>query len=58
MLAHSGPQDVLAEGRRRGLPPNDLYGALYYHVLGQLEELGRRLRDSRLQVSMGPLLCA
>ncbi|GJE88932.1 zf-MYND and DUF4470 domain-containing protein [Phanerochaete sordida] len=39
---------VVASGVAHGCTPEDLYGGLYFHVVGALEALGERLRTLRV----------
>jgi hypothetical protein len=40
--------DVIAAGMKHMVPKNDTYGALYFHIIPQLEEFSARLRTKDL----------
>lgn len=44
--------NVLKSGKENGVPSNDLYGALYFHLRKEFVEFSRRLRTMNLQFTL------
>jgi hypothetical protein len=44
--------DVMASSEKLGLPKNDIFGALYFHLIPQFEQFSRRLQKDELNLTL------